>query len=80
MSLFLCTEFGKFCVALLARNFIKKKLVRFQIASAFSKNMHGLAVYLTDWSTDNFCVDDRNVVTVVDLEHVVIVDQVQDQF
>ena len=60
--------------------FYKKKLVRFQIASDFSKNMHGLAVYLTDWSTDNFCVDDRNVVTVVDLEHVVIVDQVQDQF
>jgi hypothetical protein len=38
--------------------------------------MHGLAVYLTDWSTDNFCVDERHIVTVVDLEHVVIVDQV----
>jgi len=46
------------------------------LASEFSKNMHGLAVYLTDWSTDNFCVDNRNVLTVVDLEHVVIVDQV----
>ena len=47
------------------------------MAFEFTKNMHGLAVYLTDWSTDNFCVDSRNVVTVVDLEHVIIVDQSQ---
>lgn len=46
-----------------------------QMAFDLTKNMHGLALYLTDWSTDNFAVDHRNVLTVIDLEHVVIVDQ-----
>jgi len=43
----------------------------------FTQNSHGLAVYLTDWSTDNFAVDQKSVLTVIDLEHVVIVDQSQ---
>lgn len=46
-----------------------------QMALKFADNSNKLALYLTDWSTDNFAVNDRLWLRLVDLENIVIVNQ-----
>jgi len=46
-----------------------------EMARKFSKNKSGLAIYPTDWEPSNFAVDLDRKVFLVDLEHVVIVNQ-----
>jgi hypothetical protein len=46
-----------------------------QMAARFTNNDAGVALYLTDWSADNFAVDQFGKLRLVDAENVVLVDQ-----
>ena len=46
-----------------------------RMASMFSNNSLGLAIYPTDWAAENFAVDTSGVVRLVDLENIVLVNQ-----
>jgi len=46
-----------------------------RMASMFSNNSLGLAIYPTDWAAENFAVDKSGVVRLVDLENIVLVNQ-----
>ena len=41
----------------------------------FLNNSLGLAIYPTDWAAENFAVDKRGKVRLVDLENIVLVNQ-----
>ena len=46
-----------------------------QMAQKFTKNPLGIALYLTDWTADNFAVDDFGALSLVDAENVILVNQ-----
>jgi len=46
-----------------------------KLATMFSKNMLAIAIYPTDWTADNFAVDSDGMITLVDLENIVLVNQ-----
>ena len=45
------------------------------MALKFTRNDDGIALYLTDWTADNFAVDEDGRVVLVDGENFVLVDQ-----
>ena len=52
-----------------------------EIALKFTRNEDGVALYLTDWTADNFAVDGDGRVVLVDGENFVLVDQkVREEF
>ena len=46
-----------------------------EMALKFTRNDDGVALYLTDWTADNFAVDEDGRVALVDGENFVLVDQ-----
>ncbi len=48
-----------------------------QIALKFTTKDKEINLYLTDWSPDNFAVDDRGLVSLIDAEHVIMVNKTQ---
>ena len=56
---------------------VRVKLARqlLEMSLKFTRNDDGVALYLTDWTADNFAVDERGRVALVDGENFVLVDQ-----
>lgn len=46
-----------------------------QMAFKFTNNKDKIALYLTDWSSDNFAVDQFGTLTLIDGENIILVDQ-----
>ena len=46
-----------------------------KMAFLLSKNRLALAIYPTDWAVENFAVDAKGTVRLVDLENIVLVNQ-----